>query len=142
MFAREFGEGEGFSCAGNEYTMLLPREVTNCCEVALENIAPGHQTPPNAHRTFHQVLIVWQGTAEITIGSERSQVQAPAIAYVPPNTHHSVKNVGSIELQYLYVSIWSAGIPSDEMLGGWKRACADMIQEYAARGFPPKTNGK
>lgn len=140
MFAREFIEGEKFSCAGNEYLMLLPRDVTNCCEAALESIAPQGETPPNAHATFHQVFVFLKGDAVITIGGESRRARGPAVAYVPPNTKHSVRNAGDTELQYLYISIWSEGIPSDEMLGGWKRACADMIQEYAERGFPPRAD--
>lgn len=142
MFVRRFAEGEPFHCAGSEYVMLVPRDVTNCCEVVLESIAPGRETPPNAHATFHQVFIVLKGEADITIGNERRQVRAPAVAYIPARTDHSVRNAGATELQYVYASVWSTGIPIEEMLGGWKRACANMVQEYAERGFPPKPDDR
>jgi len=141
MLIRTFAEGERFPCAGNEYVMLLPRDVTDCCEVVLEDIAAGSETPPNVHSTFNQVFIVLQGEAEISIGNDKRQISAPAVAYVPNNTNHSVRNVGAVNLRYIYITIWPKGIPADEKLGGWKEACAAMVREYAERGYPPKSNG-
>jgi mannose-6-phosphate isomerase-like protein (cupin superfamily) len=138
MFARTFQEGEKFLCAGNEYVMLVPREVTDCCEVVLERIGVGGATPPNAHTTFNQIFVILQGTAEVMIGDEKRQVCAPAAAYIPKNTHHSVRNVGTTELQYVYITVWPNGIPSDEKQG-WRQACGEMVREYAERGYPPSS---
>ena len=55
MLVKALSEGEPFRCAGNEYFMLLPRDISDCCEVVLEKVPPGHSTPPNAHSTFVQV---------------------------------------------------------------------------------------
>ncbi len=136
MFSKTFLEGEKFRCAGNEYVMLLPRDVTDCCEVVLEKVAVGRATPPNAHSTFKQIYIVLAGEAEITIGEERCRVSAPAVAYIPKNTYHCVVNTGAVQLQYLYVTVWPEGIPTDEKEGGWKKVYADMTQAYADRGYP------
>jgi mannose-6-phosphate isomerase-like protein (cupin superfamily) len=137
MFARTFTDGERFPCAGNEYVMLVPREVTNCCEVVLEKIEAGGSTPPNAHLTFNQAFIILEGVAEVTIGDEKRHLSAPAVAYVPKNTQHFVRNVGTADLQYVYITIWSDGIPADERQGGWRQACGEMVREYAERGYPP-----
>ncbi|MGP8244112.1 MAG: hypothetical protein ACLQVN_06300 [Bryobacteraceae bacterium] len=32
MMIRKFDEGEPFRCAGNNFVMLLPRDLTDCCE--------------------------------------------------------------------------------------------------------------
>ena len=138
MYCKTFDEGESFSCAGNEYLMLLPRDVTHCAEMAMERISVGGGTPPNAHDTYVQVLIILQGEAEITIGDGTRRVSAPATAFIPRNTTHHVVNSGQVELRYVYISIWPTGIPREEMEGGWKKACTDMIQDYADRGFPPR----
>jgi mannose-6-phosphate isomerase-like protein (cupin superfamily) len=142
MFIKTFEEGESFLCAGNEYLMLLPRDVTASCEVALEKVAVGGRTPPNAHETFVQIYIVLAGEAEITIGDTTRRVAAPAVAFIPRNTNHSVVNAGKVELQYLYVTVWPDGIPQGEKDGGWKKVYADMIQEYADRGYPAKAVNK
>lgn len=142
MYIKTFPEGESFGCAGNKYVMMLPRDLTNCCEVVLERIAVGGRTPPNAHTTFVQLYIVVAGEAEISIGDETRRVSAPAVAFIPRNTEHKVVNKGPVELQYLYITIWPGEIPQEEKEGGWKKACADMIQDYADRGFPPKSGAR
>lgn len=136
MFIKSFAEGEAFQCAGNCYVMLLPREMSECCEVVLERVAVGDSTPPNAHASFVQVYVLVVGQAEIHIGDETRSVSAPALAYIPKNTHHRVMNTGSVEVQYLYITMWPDGIPPAEREGGWRKAYADMIQEYADRGYP------
>lgn len=141
MYVREFAEGIKFGCAGNDYVMLLPREETNCCEAVLERISGAGRTPPNAHSTFMQIFIVLAGEAEITIGQETRRVSAPALAYIPQKTNHSVLNLGKDELRYVYISVWPDGIPREERDGGWRRVYADMIQEYADKGYPPVDGG-
>src|SRR5437773_5657145 len=118
MLCKSLSEGERFRCAGNDYLMLLPRDLTDCCEVVLEKFADGRPTPPNAHATFNQIYIVLSGDAEITIGDKTSRVSAPAVAYIPRNTNHYAVNMGTVELQYLYVSVWPQGIPAKEKDGG------------------------
>jgi quercetin dioxygenase-like cupin family protein len=141
MHIREFAEGVKFGCAGNDYVMLLPREETDSCEAVLERISAAGRTPPNAHSTFMQIFIVLAGEAEITVGPETRRISAPALAYIPQNTNHSVLNIGNDELQYVYISVWPDGIPREERDGGWRRVYADMIQEYADRGYPPVASG-
>ena len=136
MLCKSLSEGERFRCAGNDYLMLLPRDLTDCCEVVLEKVAVGRRTPPNAHATFNQIYIVLSGDAEITIGDKTSRVCAPAVAYIPQNTNHYAVNMGTVELQYLYVSVWPQGIPAKEKDGGWRQAYVDIIQEYVDRGYP------
>ena len=137
MFCIPFSEGENIRCAGNDYLMLLPRDVTGSCEVVLEKIKLGESTPPNTHSTFQQIYIVLSGEGEITIGDDTRRVTAPAVAFIPKNTHHRVVNTGDTELQYIYVTVWPEGIPTNEIEGGWRKVYAEMIQEYAERGYPP-----
>ena len=136
MFCKTFEEGERFRCAGNYYTMLLPRDLTQSCEVVLEKVAVGKKTPPNAHPTFQQIYIILAGEGNITIGDDTRHVVAPAGAFIPKNTHHQVMNTGPVEFQYLYVTVWPDGIPRQEIEGGWQKIYADMKQEYSERGYP------
>lgn len=140
MYIKTFDDGEKFMCAGNEYLMLLPRDLTDCCEAVLEKVDVGQSTPPNSHATFNQVYVVLDGEAEITIGEEKRRVSAPAMAFIPKNTKHWVQNAGGRVLRYIYITIWSDGIPADEKAGGWRKASANMVKEYADRGYPPERN--
>jgi mannose-6-phosphate isomerase-like protein (cupin superfamily) len=134
MICRGLDEGEQFLCAGNLYTMLIPRDDTQCFEAVLESVAPGRATPPNAHATFVQMYFVVAGRARVHIGEESREASAPAVAFVPLNTQHHVENIGDSALQYIYVSIWPAGIPPEDGLQ-WREACEAMIQAYESKGY-------
>jgi mannose-6-phosphate isomerase-like protein (cupin superfamily) len=134
MICRRLDEGEQFLCAGNLYTMLIPRDDTQCFEAALESVAPGRATPPNAHATFVQMYFVVAGRARIHIGGETAEIAAPAVAYVPLNTQHHVENIGDSDLQYIYVSIWPGRIPHEDGLQ-WREACDAMIRAYESKGY-------
>jgi quercetin dioxygenase-like cupin family protein len=137
MFAQQFHEGEPFRCAGNDFVMLLPRDITQSCEAVLEMLRPGASTPPNSHKAFVQIYLIWSGKAEIHVGSETKQLTAPAVAFVPRNTEHWAVNLSSDqELHYLYISVWPKGIPENEIQGGWKKVYADIVETYVSRGYP------
>ena len=134
MICRALHEGEQFLCAGNLYTMLIPRDETQCFEAVLESVAPGHATPPNAHTTFVQMYFVVAGKARIHIGGESRETAAPAVAFIPLNTQHHVENIGDSALQYIYVSIWPGKIPPEDGLQ-WREACDAMIRVYESKGY-------
>jgi len=134
MICRGLDEGEQFFCAGNLYTMLIPRDDTQCFEAVLESVAPGHATPPNAHATFVQMYFVVAGKARVHIGGESREIGAPAVAFVPLNTQHHVESIGDSDLQYIYVSIWPGTIPPEDGLR-WREACESMVRGYESRGY-------
>jgi quercetin dioxygenase-like cupin family protein len=137
MYAKQFSEGDPFRCAGNEFIMLLPRDLTGACEAVLQMVRPGATTPSNSHETFMQVYLFWSGEAEVFIGSDSKRVSSPAIAFIPPRTEHWVTNLRpDRELHYLYLSVWPEGIPPEESEGGWKQVYAKIIDSYASRGYP------
>ncbi len=134
MICRRLDQGEQFLCAGNLYTMLIPRDDTGCFEAVLETVAVGRATPPNAHETFVQMYFVVAGRARVHIGGEISETTAPAVAFVPLNTPHHVENIGDSALQYIYVSIWPGKIPLEDGLQ-WREACDAMIRGYESKGY-------
>lgn len=135
-FIKQFDEGEPFECIGHAFRMLVSRDETACCEAVLQQLSPGGSTPPNAHETFVQLLIIMAGTAFITVADETRDVAAPAIALVPRRTEHYVRNASDVEpLAYVYVSVWDEGIPSDERRSGWREVYRHIEAEYAARGY-------
>ncbi|MFN7998069.1 MAG: cupin domain-containing protein [Bryobacteraceae bacterium] len=139
MICRTLSEGERFWCAGNLYTMLIPRDDTQCFEAAMETIEPGHRTPSNAHATFVQMYFMVSGAARVHIGGESRDIEAPGVAFVPRSTDHHVENIGDRPLQYIYVSIWPGQIPPQDGVT-WREACDTMIQGYAAQGYAPQGN--
>jgi mannose-6-phosphate isomerase-like protein (cupin superfamily) len=137
MICRTLNEGERFWCAGNLYTMLIPRDDTQCFEAAMETIEAGHATPANAHSSFVQMYFMVAGTARVHIGGEQRDITAPAVAFVPRQTDHYVENIGDKPLQYIYVSIWPGTIPAEDGLS-WREACDAMVRMYDSRGYSPQ----
>lgn len=139
MICQRIDEGEKFWCAGNLYTMLIPRDDTKCFEAVLETIEPGITTPPNAHPNFVQMYFIVSGNARVWIGSECRDTSGPAVAFIPQNTNHYVKNIGDLPLHYIYVSIWPGVIPESDGRE-WRASKEAMVKFYASRGFPEKRN--
>jgi quercetin dioxygenase-like cupin family protein len=137
MICRTLDEGERFWCAGNLYTMLIPRDDTQCFEAVLETIEAGRATPANAHSSFVQMYFMLAGRARVHIGGEAREITAPAVAFVPRQTDHHVENIGDDRLQYVYVSIWPGKIPAEDGLS-WREASDAMIQMYESRGYSPQ----
>jgi quercetin dioxygenase-like cupin family protein len=116
--------------------MLVSRDDTGCCEAVLQRLPPGGSTPPNAHDTFVQLLILMEGAAVVTVADETREIVAPAIALVPRRTQHRVRNASEREpLAYLYLSVWDQGIPPDERQSGWRAVYRQIEAEYARRGY-------
>lgn len=136
MICRSLEQGEQFWCAGNLYTMLIPRDETTCFEAVLETIEPGRATPPNAHATFVQMYFIVAGEARIHVGSETCEVAGPAVAYVPRKTDHFVENIGKAALKYIYVSIWPGEIPVEDGRT-WQESRDAMIKAYEYQGYSP-----
>jgi mannose-6-phosphate isomerase-like protein (cupin superfamily) len=139
MICRKIDEGEQFRCAGNLYTMLIPRDDTKCFETVLETIDPGVVTPPNAHENFVQMYFIVSGRARVWVGEESSETSGPAVAFIPQNTNHYVKNIGDVPLQYIYVSIWPGTIAESDGLE-WRQSVEAMTKAYALRGYPAQRN--
>jgi quercetin dioxygenase-like cupin family protein len=66
--------------------------------VVFERIAPGDRIPLHTH-TLEEVLIIDEGSAEVTLGDERRTVGAGAVVYIPINVAHGTRNIGSGELR-------------------------------------------
>jgi len=139
MICRRLDEGEQFWCAGNLYTMLIPRDETSCFEAVLETVQPHDATPPNAHDTCVQMYFLVRGRARVHIGGQVRDIPAPGVAFIPLRTQHHVENTGDEPLEYIYVSIWPGAIPAEDGLT-WREARDRMVQAYADRGYAAQTN--
>jgi len=119
MFTRNLDQAERFTCAGIDFGMLLPRDLTNSVEVVFESLNAGQSTPVDEHANFDQVFYILQGSAEVGIGNETAEVQSQTVVFVPRKTKHSVRATSPTGVQYLYINIWGSGVPESEQ--NWKR---------------------
>jgi quercetin dioxygenase-like cupin family protein len=78
--------------------------------VALE---PGKSGGRHAH-SAEEILIVLEGTAELTVGDERERLSAGGIAVIPAKSIHEPVNVGRETLRFLAI------FPSAAVLHSWE----------------------
>jgi mannose-6-phosphate isomerase-like protein (cupin superfamily) len=62
---------------------------------------PGTQQPVHQHPDLEQVYVIVRGRGTMMAGSERSEVAAGTLVFVPPGTEHAIRNDGAELLSYV-----------------------------------------
>ncbi len=114
MYSRNLDEAESFVCAGIQFGMILPRNITESVEVVWERLEPFEGTPSDRHASFDQLFVILKGTGKVTAGEETSLVRPLTVVFIPRGTSHSVLSSSDEGLEYLFINIWRSGIPSAE----------------------------
>lgn len=120
MYTCHISEAEPFVCAGIQFGMMLPRDLTDSCEVVMEWLKPEQATPTDRHANFDQIFIILEGAGILTIGDRTTTVTADTVAFIPRNAPHTIRCCSADGLRYLYVNVWGAGVPEPER--EWRRA--------------------
>jgi len=120
MYAKKFEETPSFKMFGNEYNMLLPRDITECIEIPLVRIKKGGSTPKHAHHEEEQVYFILEGKALLRIEDEEKEVEGGTICYIPRHSEHEIVCISDEDLVYICVAVWPKGIPKGQK--EWKRA--------------------
>ena len=73
-------------------------------EVHETELGPG-MMPHAAHSHVHEeVVLIREGTLEVTIAGQSSKLGPGSVAYVASNEHHGWKNVGSDRAKYFVIA--------------------------------------
>ena len=93
------------------YLLLAPGQF------AAENMSitwvegePGSEQPNHSHLNNEQVYVIVHGRGAMTVGDETKEVGPGTAILVPPQTGHSIRNIGEERLVYV-----SATSPPFEM---------------------------
>jgi quercetin dioxygenase-like cupin family protein len=74
-------------------------------EMHQTELAPG-MAPHAPHRHVHEELIlVWQGTVEVTISGKSVTLGPGSAAYVASNEEHGWRNVGTVQAHYFVLTL-------------------------------------
>jgi mannose-6-phosphate isomerase-like protein (cupin superfamily) len=86
--------------------VLDGRSQSGCpLEIHVTNLPPGGMPHP-AHRHVHdEMILVQEGTMEVTIEGKKSKLGPGSVAYVHSNEEHGWQNVGSTRAQYFVIAI-------------------------------------
>jgi mannose-6-phosphate isomerase-like protein (cupin superfamily) len=118
MYAKNLEEAESFECAGIQFGMMLPRDITGSVEVVWERLAPFENTPVDQHASFDQLFVILKGEGEVTVGEQTRHVKPSTVVLIPQATQHSVRCTSDEGLEYFFFNVWKNGIPPAEK--DWK----------------------
>lgn len=99
---------------GVQYSVLLPRERSECVEILLERFPRGLAFPVHQHKECEQTYVFLEGEAEVNVAGQIHQLSKGGIVYIPRLTDHAVRNVGDSELVYIVVETYPDGYLPDE----------------------------
>jgi quercetin dioxygenase-like cupin family protein len=117
---------------GVAYSVLLPRERSECVEILLERFPKGLAFPVHQHKECEQTYLVLEGEAEVTVADEVRRVVKEGVVYIPRLTDHCVRNVGDSELVYVVVETYPDGYLANEPT--WDAHIAALNKHYGLGG--------
>ncbi len=113
---------------GVEFTVLLPRERSECVEILLERFPKGLAFPVHQHKECEQTYLFLEGEGEVSVGGEVRTVVKGGVVYIPRLTDHCVRNVGDSELVYVVVETYPDGYLSGEPT--WDSHVDALLKHY------------
>lgn len=99
---------------GVEYSVLLPRERSECVEILLERFPKDLAFPIHQHKECEQTYLFLEGEGEVSLAGQVHRLTKGGVVYIPRFTDHAVRNVGDSELVYLVVETYPDGYLPDE----------------------------
>ena len=64
----------------------------------VEEIAPGDRIPLHTH-PINEVIVILEGSAEVTLGDEAQRVGPDSVVFIPAGTPHGTRNTGTTPIR-------------------------------------------
>ena len=91
-------------CPSGDCPLLQGAPQTTGMRSGFVRLKPGATVGWHTTGKNEETLVILKGRGEALIeGKAKQTFQAPAFAYIPPETRHNVSNTGSDQLEYVYV---------------------------------------
>jgi quercetin dioxygenase-like cupin family protein len=74
-------------------------------EVHLTELGPGQAPHPPHHHSHEEMILIQQGTVEVTISGNSTTLGPGSSAYVASNEEHGWRNVGTENAQYFVIAL-------------------------------------
>ncbi|MGA8598683.1 MAG: cupin domain-containing protein [Bryobacteraceae bacterium] len=74
-------------------------------EVHITNLPAGGAPHPPHHHVHEEMILVQEGTMEVTISGKSTRMGPGSVAFVHSNEEHGWKNVGDTRAQYFVIAI-------------------------------------
>ena len=62
---------------------------------------PGTQQPLHRHPELEQVYVIVRGRGTMLVGTDLEVVTSGTLVFIPPDTEHAIRNIGSELLSYV-----------------------------------------
>ena len=91
--------------AGGELHLpLLTAENARRMRAGMVTLGAGEECGRHSTEAYEELLIILEGSGEAELeGHGAFAVAAGQVAYIPPHTHHNVRQRGDRPLRYVYV---------------------------------------
>ena len=136
MFAKHLDDAELFTCAGVQFGMLLPRDVTGSVEVVWERLEASQSTPTDQHSSFDQLFLILKGTGEVSVGGEAQMIKPSMLVFIPQATQHFVRCTSEEGLEYFISMSGEKGFQTKRRTGN------SPILRYTTVGQPANPRNK
>ncbi len=113
---------------GVAFSVLLPRERSECVEILLERFPKDLAFPIHQHKECEQTYLVLEGEGEVSVGGEVRRIVKGGVVYIPRLTDHCVRNLGESELVYVVVETYPDGYLANEPT--WDAHVAALTKLY------------
>jgi quercetin dioxygenase-like cupin family protein len=93
--------------AGNRQRAVFKGETHTGFSVELHEteLAPGEAPhPPHSH-VHEEMIMIREGTMEVTISGKTSRLGPGSVAWVASNEHHGWRNVGTTRARYMVMAL-------------------------------------
>ena len=74
-------------------------------EMHLTELAPGLAPHPPHHHAHEEMILIREGTMEVTIAGKTSVLGPGSVAYVASNEEHGWRNVGQTRAHYFVIAL-------------------------------------
>jgi quercetin dioxygenase-like cupin family protein len=74
-------------------------------ELHLTELAPGLAPHPPHHHVHEEMIMIWQGTLEVTIAGRSANLGPGSVVYVASGEEHGWRNVGADRAHYFVLAL-------------------------------------
>ena len=74
-------------------------------ELHMTELGPGQAPHPPHHHVHEEMVLIQEGTLEVTIGGQSAKLGPGSVAFVASNEHHGWHNVGSTRALYWVLAV-------------------------------------
>jgi quercetin dioxygenase-like cupin family protein len=74
-------------------------------EMHITELAPGLAPHPPHHHAHEEMIMIREGTLEVTIAGRSTKLGPGSVAYVASNEEHGWRNVGTTRAQYFVLAL-------------------------------------